>query len=50
MEYITLPYVWKVNDTLFKGTNNITKAWNATYAYAHSILYNSLQNIKEVVP
>ena len=46
MDYITLPYVWRVNDTLFKGKINITKVWNATWAQAHSLVYNSLQHVK----
>lgn len=41
IEYITLPYVWKINESLFWGSERREIVWNKSMARIFGILYEA---------
>jgi hypothetical protein len=39
IDYITLPYVWKINETLFWGKQKVQTIWNQSLAKIYGFFY-----------
>lgn len=50
IDYITLPYVWKINETLFWGKEKVQTIWNQSLAKIYGFFYSAMTNIKTVIP
>jgi hypothetical protein len=50
MKNVTIPYVWKVNDRLLRGRENIINIWENGLAWCYGTLSEALHFVRTRVP
>ena len=50
MENASVPYVWKINDTIFRGRHNIMEFWYNGLCWCYDFITNSVTFLLKIIP
>lgn len=46
IQYITLPYIWKINETIFWGKQKVQLVWNHSLARIFGFFYSAKESMQ----